>query len=502
MAALLAAIAFGGLPTLELGELLAFAVAAAQFVAGSLLLSTALPQLAGSSRLYRRVAPIVHAAPELEQTGNDPGVLRGAIDVAHVSFRYSAAGPSIINDVSLHIQPGETVAIVGPSGCGKSTLVRLLLGFERPDAGHIVYDGQDLATLDLRDVRRQLGVVLQHGTLMADTILNNIVGSSLAAIEQAWQAARLAGIEDEIRQLPMGMHTLLAEGGATLSGGQRQRLLIARALVNRPRHFVFDEATSALDNTTQAIVTHSIAGLAATRVLIAHRLSTVRHADRIYVLDRGSVVQSGTYARAARTRRPIRQACPASDRLNRRRRSFHDRARQPCQGISIRRIPQPVLYAALDRPIDLVAGHRAYLAGRLDPGVSDHRIGVERRIDDDGDGGADAVIGLIAGVFVDRWDRKRIMVTCELVRAVLIGLIPLLLPFGITWLYIMVLLASSVAQFFDPAHASVLPEVASDQELGGGEFDDDDQRDRGNRAGFAAAGLIASQFSIQWAFYF
>jgi ABC-type bacteriocin/lantibiotic exporter with double-glycine peptidase domain len=191
------------------------------------------------------------------------------------------------------------VAFVGPSGSGKSTLFRLLLGFEQPQAGSIYYDGQDLVSLDVQAVRRQLGVVLQNGKVLAGDILTNIVGSTLRTLEDAWEAARLSGLEEDIHQMPMGMHTVVPEGGSTLSGGQRQRLLIARALVSRPRIVLFDEATSALDNRTQAVVSEGLNRLRATRIVIAHRLSTVRHADRIYVLEAGRVVQQGRYEELA-----------------------------------------------------------------------------------------------------------------------------------------------------------------------------------------------------------
>jgi ATP-binding cassette subfamily C protein len=197
--------------------------------------------------------------------------------------------------VSVHIRPGQFVAFVGPSGAGKSTLFRLLLGFETPVTGSICYDGEDLAGLDLQAVRRQVGVVLQHSRLLPGDILSNIVGTSLLTLEDAWEAARLSGLDRDIEQIPMGMYTIIGEGQSTLSGGQRQRLMIARAIAPRPRILFFDEATSALDNATQAKVSGSLSKLKATRVVVAHRLSTVQYADCIYVIDRGKVVQSGSY---------------------------------------------------------------------------------------------------------------------------------------------------------------------------------------------------------------
>jgi ABC-type bacteriocin/lantibiotic exporter with double-glycine peptidase domain len=204
----------------------------------------------------------------------------------------------VLESVSLQVRPGEFVAIVGPSGSGKSTLMRLLLGFETPDSGTVTYDGRDLATLDLREVRRQIGVVLQHAQLMPSDIFSNIVGfAPLLTMDDAWQAARLAGLEDDIRAFPMGMYTLVGEGGGNLSSGQRQRLLIARAIVRRPKILLLDEATSSLDNVTQTIVADSLASelRGITRVVIAHRLDAVVKADRIYVLTEGRIVQSGPY---------------------------------------------------------------------------------------------------------------------------------------------------------------------------------------------------------------
>jgi ABC-type bacteriocin/lantibiotic exporter with double-glycine peptidase domain len=244
---------------------------------------------------YERARPILTTLPEVDPSKTDPGELSGAIEVDHVSFRYQPGGPLVLDDVSLHCRPGEFIALVGPSGSGKSTLLRLLLGFDTPEAGAILYDGRDLATLDIRAVRRQIGSVLQNGRLMSGDIFTNIVGSSTLTLDDAWEAARMAGLEEDIKLMPMGMNSYISEGGGTLSGGQRQRLMIARAIVTRPRILFFDEATSALDNRTQEIVSQSLQNLAATRVVIAHRLSTIVNADRIYVLQHGRVVETGTY---------------------------------------------------------------------------------------------------------------------------------------------------------------------------------------------------------------
>jgi ATP-binding cassette subfamily C protein len=214
----------------------------------------------------------------------------------HVVFRYREDMPLVIKDLSLTILPGQFVAFVGSSGSGKSTLFRLLLGFEKPVSGTIYYDAQDLAGVDVQAVRRQIGVVLQNGRLLSGSIFANIVGAAQLTINDAWEAARLAGFDQDIEQMPMGMHTVVSEGGGGLSGGQRQRLMIARAIVGKPRILLFDEATSALDNQTQAIVSRSLESLNATRIVIAHRLSTVVKADRIFVVDKGEIVQKGTYS--------------------------------------------------------------------------------------------------------------------------------------------------------------------------------------------------------------
>ena len=245
--------------------------------------------------LYEQAQPILHTLPEAHVGKADPGELAGAVQIQHVRFRYNHDGPWILDDLSVDIRPGEYVAFVGPSGSGKSTALRLLLGFETPEAGAIYYDGQDFSGLDTTAVRAQIGVVLQNGRLMAGDIFTNIVGSSNATLDEAWTAAEMAGLAEDIRAMPMGMHTMVTDGGGTLSGGQRQRLMIARAIVGRPRLIYFDEATSALDNHTQAVVRASLDRLQATRIVIAHRLSTVEHADRIYVIKGGKVVETGDY---------------------------------------------------------------------------------------------------------------------------------------------------------------------------------------------------------------
>lgn len=278
------------------GAFLAFNAAFGGFLGAMLGASGAFTAVLDIIPVYERSKPILLAFPETSGDKSHPGVLSGDIELSHLCFSYSADGPPILRDLSLHIKAGEFVAVVGASGSGKSTLLRLLLGFESPSTGSIYYDRQDMAGLDLGALRRQLGVVLQNGQLMSGDIYSNIVGSATSlGLDDAWTAARQAGIADDIQAMPMGMHTVVSDGGGTLSGGQRQRLLIARAIVSRPRILFFDEATSALDNRTQATVSDSLENLSATRVVIAHRLSTIINADRIFVLDRGQLVQTGTY---------------------------------------------------------------------------------------------------------------------------------------------------------------------------------------------------------------
>ena len=278
------------------GQFMAFNAAFGGFLSAMLAATGAAMTILHVVPMYERARPILQTPMEITEAKAHPGRLTGEIDISHLSFSYAADGPTTLKDINLHIRSGEFVAVVGASGSGKSTLLRVLLGFEQPTVGAVYYDGQDMAGLDLGALRRQLGVVLQNGQLISGDIFSNIVGSSPLTLDDAWVAAEQAGLAADIREMPMGMHTMVSDGGSTLSGGQRQRLMIARAIVRRPRVLFFDEATSALDNQTQAVVSESMAQLRATRVVIAHRLSTIVHADRILVMDAGQIVQSGTYA--------------------------------------------------------------------------------------------------------------------------------------------------------------------------------------------------------------
>jgi len=282
--------------TLGTGKFVAFNTALTSFMGAMMTLCQSFLTINAVIPLYERSKPILEALPEYDELKSEAGELTGAIEVSHVSFRYEEDGPLVLDNVSLQVGEGEYIGVVGASGSGKSTLLRILLGFEKPASGQVFYNGQALEKLDICSVRRQLGVVLQNGQLMSGDIYTNIVGANYhLTMDDAWEAARMAGLDGDIRDMPMGMHTVVSEGGATLSGGQRQRLLIARAIVNRPRIIFFDEATSALDNRTQAIVSESLEQLQATRLVIAHRLSTIINCHRILVMDNGKIVESGTY---------------------------------------------------------------------------------------------------------------------------------------------------------------------------------------------------------------
>ncbi len=242
------------------------------------------------------VQPILEEVPEISHDKKVLTRVSGALELTNVSFRYDEDMPYVLDNFSLKIRPGQYVAIVGRTGCGKTTLMRLLLGFETPSRGAVYYDGKDLTTLDMKSLRRKIGVVLQDGRLFAGDIFSNItISAPWLTMEDAWEAARMAGIDEDIRNMPMEMHTYISEGSGGISGGQRQRLMIARAIAPKPKILMFDEATSALDNITQRIVSDSLDSLACTRIVIAHRLSTIKHCDRIVVLDQGKIIEDGTY---------------------------------------------------------------------------------------------------------------------------------------------------------------------------------------------------------------
>ena len=284
-----------GASGLSSGTYLAFSAAFAIFISGATSLSQTVIEILEVVPLWMRSQPILSAMPEVDTQKADPGRLTGRICLDRVTFRYREDGPLILDGVTVEAHPGEFIALVGPSGSGKSTVLRLLLGFEMPQSGTVYYDSQDVAGLDITAVRRQLGVVLQNGRINAGTLFENISGGALITLDDAWKAAEMAGFAEDIESFPMGMHTVVSEGGGNLSGGQRQRLMIARSLALNPNILLLDEATSALDNKTQAIVSESLDSLNVTRIVVAHRLSTIRNADRIYVIKAGRVVQQGDF---------------------------------------------------------------------------------------------------------------------------------------------------------------------------------------------------------------
>ena len=240
--------------------------------------------------------PILKAEPEVAADKQPVDRVTGHIEMSHVSFRYEENTPYVLNDLSLDIKAGEYVAIVGRTGCGKSTLVRLLLGFEKPEKGGIFYDRHDLNSIDPRSLRKHIGVVIQNGQLFQGDIFSNItISAPDLTLDEAWEAAEMAGIAQDIREMPMGMQTLISEGQGGISGGQKQRLMIARAVAPKPSILIFDEATSALDNKTQKQVSGALDKLNCTRIVIAHRLSTIRNCDRILVMDKGTIIEEGTY---------------------------------------------------------------------------------------------------------------------------------------------------------------------------------------------------------------
>ncbi|WP_030900772.1 NHLP bacteriocin export ABC transporter permease/ATPase subunit [Streptomyces sp. NRRL F-5126] len=281
--------------TLSSASFLTFNTSVTMLLTSVTQLTGALVSAVAALPLYEQVRPVLRGDPEVRRGSAAPGELTGAFAARGVSFRYGDDGPLVLDGVSVEVAAGEFVAVVGPSGCGKSTLLRLLIGFESPASGSVLYDGQDLAALDLAAVRRQCGVVLQNAQPLTGSILDCVRGAEAYTQEEVWEAVERAGLADDVRRMPMGLHTMIAGGGA-VSGGQRQRLMIAQALVRRPRILFFDEATSALDNETQRVVMQSTRALHASRLVIAHRLSTVLDADRVVVMDAGRVVEQGAPA--------------------------------------------------------------------------------------------------------------------------------------------------------------------------------------------------------------
>jgi NHLM bacteriocin system ABC transporter ATP-binding protein len=275
---------------------LAFNMAFGMISGAMLAFSSQASSLAMIRPILNLIAPVMEAVPEVSAEKQILSQLSGNLELNNVSFRYGDKTPMIIDNLSLKIRKGQYVAIVGKTGCGKSTLIRLLLGFEKPLLGSVYYDSKDLEKLDVKSVRRKIGVVMQNGKLLQGSIFENItISAPQLGLDDAWAAAELAGLAEDIRAMPMGMFTMVAEGGGGFSGGQKQRLMIARAIAAKPKILFLDEATSALDNITQKNVAEALGKIKCTRLVIAHRLSTIRQCDRIVVLDKGRIVEDGTY---------------------------------------------------------------------------------------------------------------------------------------------------------------------------------------------------------------
>ena len=252
--------------------------------------------VAGIRPVLEMAEPILKAEPEVTEEKQVIENLTGYIEMSHITFRYDEASPYVLSDLNLKIRSGEYVAIVGRTGCGKSTLVRLMLGFEQAERGAIYYDQHELSRIDPRSLRKHIGVVIQNGQLFQGDIFSNItISAPQLTLDDAWEAAEIAGIAQDIREMPMGMQTIISEGQGGVSGGQKQRLMIARAVAPKPKILIFDEATSALDNKTQKQVSDALDKLACTRIVIAHRLSTIRNCDRILVMDKGVIIEEGKY---------------------------------------------------------------------------------------------------------------------------------------------------------------------------------------------------------------
>lgn len=277
-------------------DYIAFSSAFGMMTAAMAQMNQIMPSVARIKPLLESVKPILEAVPEMEQKAPQVEDLLGSIEVSGLSFRYQEDSPLVLDDLSLKIESGEYVGIVGKSGSGKTTLMRLLLGFEQPLNGGIYYDNYDLSKVDKTSLRRKIGCCLQSGSLFTGDLFQNItITAPWATHKEVWDALRMACLDEDVRRMPMGLHTIVSEGGGEFSGGQKQRILIARALISKPQIIFFDEATSALDNISQKQVSENLDTLHCTRVVIAQRLSTIRHCDRIIVLNKGKIAEQGTY---------------------------------------------------------------------------------------------------------------------------------------------------------------------------------------------------------------
>ena len=294
--AVLYIVVIGSSQEISIGEFAAFGSMFGAFAAYVTRLAENAASIRAQMPALSRLAPVLSEAPEFSDDKELPGDFSGAIEINNVSFSYSPDEPPVLKDFSLNIKPGEYVGVVGQSGCGKSTLMKLLLGFEKPNSGKIYFDNKDIESVDKRELRKKMGVVLQDGKLISGSIFENItITAPKAAISDVEKVVKAVGLADDIEQMPMGLHTVLSEDCGTISGGQRQRILIARAIISNPKILLFDEATSALDNVTQSMVCETIEKMSSTRIVIAHRLSTIMKCDRIIVMDEGKIAEQGTF---------------------------------------------------------------------------------------------------------------------------------------------------------------------------------------------------------------
>ena len=281
---------------ISVGSFSAFTSLFGQFESHALSIISGIVSLRLIAPTYNRFKPIMDEKPEYEEGNELPGEISGAIEVNNVSFAYSEEEPKVLDNINLSVNPGDYIGIVGPSGSGKSTLMKLLLGFEKPTVGKIYYDNKDVEKLDKRELRKKMGVVLQNGKLISGSIFDNItITAPNATVDDVNRVIEAVGLKSDVDKMPMGIHTMLNEESSTISGGQQQRILIARAIISSPEILIFDEATSALDNITQKMVSDTLDKMNVTRIVIAHRLSTIMNCNRILVVDKGRIIEDGTY---------------------------------------------------------------------------------------------------------------------------------------------------------------------------------------------------------------
>ena len=282
--------------SVSVGLFMAFMSLFATFETNALEAVKGIVSLRSLKPLFKRFEPIMLEKPEYEEGCELPGEISGAIEINNVSFAYSKDEPNVLNNINLNIKSGEYLGIVGTSGSGKSTLMKLLLGFEKPTSGKIYYDNKDIEKIDKRELRKKMGVVLQNGKLITGSIYDNItITCPGASVSDVNRVVEQVGLKEDIEKMPMGLYTLLNEETSTISGGQQQRILIARALMSSPELLLFDEATSALDNITQSKVSDTLDRMNITKIVVAHRLSTIINCSRIIVMDNGSIAEEGTY---------------------------------------------------------------------------------------------------------------------------------------------------------------------------------------------------------------